>query len=152
MNSGAHHPTPRQLALIHVAKARLGLEEEEYRDLLESVTGRRSAADLEPGAAAALLHRFAELGFRPRAGPAPSRPGMASPSQIGYIQALWRDYTDGVNPGGLHTWLRRRFGISTTRRLTREMAQQTLVALKAMLGRKRGRRRAPAPKPSRPTN
>ncbi|PIQ25396.1 GemA protein [bacterium (Candidatus Blackallbacteria) CG13_big_fil_rev_8_21_14_2_50_49_14] len=37
----------KELGIIHAAKKRLGLDDDCYRDLLEGVTGKRSAADLD---------------------------------------------------------------------------------------------------------
>lgn len=37
----------RELAAIHVAKAQLGMDDDTYRAMLENMTGKRSAADLD---------------------------------------------------------------------------------------------------------
>ncbi len=129
----------RQLALLHVARRELGLDDTAYRDLLESATGVRSAADLDYAGFRALLRRLERLGFRPRGAPRDygRRPGMATPAQIDYIRGLWRRYRGRDDEAALRNWLHRRFGISDLRFLDRGMAHQTLVALKAMVARRR---------------
>lgn len=45
----------KELGLIHAAKARLGLDDELYRDTLESLTGKRSTADMTATERAAVM-------------------------------------------------------------------------------------------------
>lgn len=52
-------------ALVHVAKAKVGMTEEEYRDLLASV-GVKSSKDLTIRTFAVVMDRFKELGFKTR--------------------------------------------------------------------------------------
>lgn len=134
--------TQRQLALLHVAKARLGLDDESYRDLLEDEAGVRSAAELEPAGLSAVMERLARLGFRPRRrgvpGPysdVPRRPGMATAAQLNYLVALWRQYTGRADQRGLGDWLSRQCGVSDPARLDRPGVHKALVALKAMVAR-----------------
>jgi hypothetical protein len=128
--------TPRQLGLLHVAKARLGLDEQAYRDLLEDEAGVRSARDLDPAGFRAVLRRLQRLGFRPRPRPEEAqRPGLASPAQLDYIRGLWRRYTGRADGRGLDVWLRKQCGVSAPERLDRAGAHKALVALKAMVAR-----------------
>lgn len=57
------------LAKIHIAKKQLGLDEETYRDCVETVSrGRtRTAADLYEPEIDRLIKHFKTVGFRPRA-------------------------------------------------------------------------------------
>lgn len=55
----------RQMAMIHLARAALGMPEDSYRALLESETGKRSAADLDDAERRIVLNRFRRLGWRP---------------------------------------------------------------------------------------
>ena len=98
--------TRRQLALLHVARERLGLDEDAYRDLLELEAGVRSARELDAEGFRAVLRRLERLGFhpRPREDALPARPGMATPAQLSYLTGLWHRYTgrsDDPNPEGL---------------------------------------------------
>ncbi len=137
--------TRRQLALLHVAKARLGLDDETYRDLLEGETGVRSARDLDDVGFRAVLRRLRKLGFQPRAagavGRLADRPGMATARQLDYIRALWRRHAGADDAVHLRNWLRKRFGVDDLRFLDRRMAHETLVALKAMVARAEARER-----------
>ncbi|MBU8910673.1 MAG: regulatory protein GemA [Desulfobacterales bacterium] len=50
-------------AVIHIAKAQVGMSDEEYRDLLSSV-GVESSVDLTNRTFGKVMARFEELGFR----------------------------------------------------------------------------------------
>jgi Bacteriophage Mu, GemA protein len=128
--------TPRQLALLHVAKASLGLDEESYRDLLERESGVRSARDLDPEGFRAVVRRLERLGFHARRRDTlPERPGMASAAQRDYIRALWRRYTGRSDEAGLDAWLRKQCGAAGLAALDRAGAHKALTALKAMVSR-----------------
>ena len=71
----------KELGLIHVAKTKLALPDDEYRSILLAVTGKQSAADLDWQGRKKLLDHFKKLGFkvvaktaqRPRPQVAPNR-------------------------------------------------------------------------------
>lgn len=71
------------LAKIHVARQRLALCEESYRDLLRRVAGVDSAAALDQRGIDAVLREFRRLGFADR--PLPAR------AQGRKIRAIWAD-------------------------------------------------------------
>lgn len=54
----------RDLQKIHIAKKQLGLEEDDYRAILERITGKTSAAELTGGQRLAVLTEFRRLGWR----------------------------------------------------------------------------------------
>lgn len=61
-----------ELAKIHViARRNLGMDEDSYRDMLEMITGRRSAGDLDRHQRAAVLDHLAKLS-RPKLGAQPT--------------------------------------------------------------------------------
>lgn len=66
-----------QMAKIHIAKAQLGLDDEEYRSLLGRVAGVSSAKDLNPRQIAAVLAAFEKLGWQPKA---PAKQGRKRPN------------------------------------------------------------------------
>lgn len=72
-----------QKALLHIAKAQLGITDEDYRALLKAEGGVESSSDLDNRGLNRVLKRFAKLGFvntahRPRR----SQPkGLISPEQ-----------------------------------------------------------------------
>lgn len=65
----AADPRKRELALIHMAKAHLGLSDADYRYVIAQVTGtsKTSAADLTPGEREKLLQHFKAKGFKVKA-------------------------------------------------------------------------------------
>lgn len=97
--------TNAQLALVHVGKKRLHLDEETYRDILHVQGGVRSAKDLSPEGLDKVLARFAELGFagrpdgnrktprsrRPPAAPEDVTGQLPTPGQQGMLAHLWQD-------------------------------------------------------------
>lgn len=67
--------TPKQRALIHVAKSHLGMSDEDYRELLRQF-GVKSSNDLSRAQFKELLECFVELGFKaPEFNPATGRMG-----------------------------------------------------------------------------
>ncbi len=65
-----------ELAIIHIARQQLALEEDEYRDILQSITGKASAAELDWKGRKLLLDHFKNLGFKVVA----KKAGRAKPS------------------------------------------------------------------------
>jgi hypothetical protein len=63
--AGARSRRVRQLSAIHAARRDLGLDEETYRGVLETITGCRSAADLAPAALDRVLDWFSAQGWKP---------------------------------------------------------------------------------------
>lgn len=54
-----------ELALIHIAKAELGLDDGTYRDLLDAWTGEVSAGDMSEGQRHTAIENFKKMGFVP---------------------------------------------------------------------------------------
>jgi len=61
------------LAKIHIAWKQIGMSEDEYRDLIFAMFGKRSAGDLDGVGRKLLLERFKTIGFKPKG----RRPGQA---------------------------------------------------------------------------
>lgn len=130
-----------RLAMVHVARKQLGLDEEGYRDVLERVTGRRSAKDLTPHQLDLVIGEFKRLGFAPTSKPV--RRGLEGP-YAAKLQALWiaawnlgvvRDKSDKA----LTAFILRQTGIPASRWLRYpEDARKVIEALKAWLGREGG--------------
>lgn len=140
------------LAALHVAKKQLDLTEEDYRAVLERVTGRRSARELAAVEIGLVLDEFRRMGFMPT--PGRSRMPKVRRSAKGAmlldgpyaakLRALWiagwnlgvvRDRTDKA----LLAFVERQTKISHTRFL-REAgdASKAIEALKAWLAREAG--------------
>ena len=136
--------TRKQLALIHVAKSKLGMDDQEYRHTLLHFAGVESAKDLDREGFEAVMGYFEWQGFAPATPPAMKnapghRDGMATPAQLDFIRDLWRRYK-GEWDEGLGGWLEKSFGISDIRFLNAEGAQKAITALRSMTARKAGER------------
>lgn len=131
--------TRKHTSIIHVAKAQLGLTDDDYRAILQAVAGVDSSTELCDAGFEAVMYRFQQLGFesawnRRHFG---HRPGMASPGQVALIRELWADFTDGMGTDAtLGKWLRRQFKIEAVRFLPSDTARKAIGALKAMNARK----------------
>ena len=133
-----------QKAVIHIAKARLGLDEESYRDALEAHAGVRSAKDLDYNGFKAVMKHFESCGFRSSKLKAQSskrqpvsRPGMATVAQIRKIYALWQTlegswYERRNYWKALRGFLRKRFRVDHENFLTPEKAHQVIEAIKSI--------------------
>lgn len=134
--------TAKQIALVHIAKKRLDLDDEPYRRLLLACGGVQSSRDLDGAGFDLLMRAFARLGFesdcaRRNFG---HRRGMASVRQVEFIRRLWDDYTDGKGTDkGLRTWLERTFKVGALRFLDAGQARKVITALKAMNAKKTAR-------------
>lgn len=128
----------KKLALIHVAKAKLNLDDDSYRTVLAQVAGVTSSTELDQAGFEALMGFFEYCGFAPLQAKGPSfgaRPGMASFAQIEFIRTLWWEYTYERNEESLNKWLERCFKISSLRFLKAEVAPKVITALKSMKAR-----------------
>ena len=134
-------PTRRQLALLNVAKAKVGLSEDEWRAALAQVAGVASARDLDRAGFDAVMGLMEHLGFEPATPRGPSygtRPGFASPAQVQLVRTLWDEWTEGRGTErSLNTWLHRSFGVAHLRFLTAGGARGAITALKTMKARAR---------------
>lgn len=55
-----------KLAQIHIAKAQLGLSDEDYRAILARTAGVSSAKELTNRTVGGVMHEFRRLGFQPK--------------------------------------------------------------------------------------
>ena len=130
--------TNAQKALLHVAKTKLKLADDTYRQILVHVAGCTSSTELDRGGFEAVMGFMEYLGFRPLKKIGPdfgARPGMASFAQVELIRALWAEWSNGND--GLNNWLVKFFKVSSLRFLTVEAAPKVIAALKAMKTHKR---------------
>lgn len=128
--------TPKQIALLHVAKKQLGLDDDTYRAVLERVTGCDSAADLtQPGFTAAVKY-FTAMGFRSTRSYG-YRPTMATPPQVDLIRSLWAKFLgrEDENDTELNKWLDRFHKVSSLRFVDNKKAAKVISALRAMISR-----------------
>ncbi|QPC44606.1 regulatory protein GemA [Kaustia mangrovi] len=138
--------TKAQIGAIHALKARAGLDEEAYRDMLETRTGKRSSTALSRAEAIAVIDHLKLVSNRPghgvEAAPKPARGAQALDGPYaGVCRALWisawnlglvRDRTDRA----LVSFVRRQTGIDHLNWVRDPMdARQAIEALKSWIAR-----------------
>jgi len=130
----------KQVALVHVARKELGLDDAIYRAVLEQCGGVESAGDLDSEGFERVMTCLTRMGFRSDwlKRTFGHRPGFASPGQVDLIRKLWRKWSDEGDETGLDHWLEHKFQVSALRFATPEIAHKVITALKAMTARKRG--------------
>lgn len=138
--------TKRQLALIHIAKQKLDMDDREYRHALLHFTGVESSKELDQDGLDVMMGYFEYLGFAPVRPPDTKnnpghRPGMATPAQLDYIRDMWRRYK-GEWDTGLNGWLQKSYGVSALRFLDSETAGKAITGLKAMANRPKAKKSA----------
>lgn len=125
-----------QLALLRVAKAQLGLSDQDYRAELERHGGSASATALDARGFEAVLNRFRQLGFvtERRQHGYGDRLGMATDAQLDLIRRLWAEASGGLPEARLNAWLQH-FGVSALRFTTKSKAAKVIAALRAWRAR-----------------
>lgn len=92
-------------AIINIAKAQLGLDEDDYRAILVRVTGVASLRAMSERQKIAVLDELKRLGFRVRSGGRPLPPSVKP--YVRLIHALWKTcHRLGVIENGSRTALR----------------------------------------------
>lgn len=128
------------LASIHIGRKVLGLDEVVYREMLFSVTGKRSCREMSEEELERVLEEMERVGFKPRRrhddllGRSPE---MASPGQLRLIEFLWGQVSRSPDlERSLRQFLRGMVGVANLRWLTAEQASRVIEALKAMRRRR----------------
>lgn len=136
-------PSGKQLALLHVAKNQLGLDDSAWRALLSDAALVESASDLDNRGFDEVLEALKDLGFKTTADPARARPafgecdGKASNAQIAKVRRLWFEYSGRDDDKPLSKWLQSSFKVSALRFLDYATASRVIEALKKMAARPR---------------
>lgn len=145
----------QQITLLHVAKNKLGIGDELYHDILESVAGVSSTTKITKGQFDLLLEHFRGLGFKIKRKPSKGqkkyeefagRPDMATPSQLRYIEAMYTEWINLKYPDkdnqpyigpGLRHFLRYHYHVDSMRFVTRKVGIMAIEGLKNALNRER---------------
>ncbi|MBL0634197.1 gp16 family protein [Aeromonas dhakensis] len=138
----------RLLKLVQVGRRELGLDEEEYRALLEQVTGARSAKGMSASKLDAVITAMKGLGFKVKGGDkvtgrrSPPSSAKVQATEVRKLRAIWITMKqDGLLHDGsedaLGSFIRRMtasanggVGISRAEWLTSALAERVLEALK----------------------
>lgn len=138
--------TKKQIALLHVAKKELALDDDTYRAILARFGNCESAADLEAAGFTMVVNYFTAMGFRSTWTKRTYgyRPTMASPAQVELIRKLWGKFSGELDPDDgdmeLNKWLDRFHKVSSLRFVDSKKAAKVITGLKAMTLRKREER------------
>lgn len=130
----------KKLSLLHVAKSRLGLSDEDYRAILRRVAGVESSTELDEVSFDLVMQYFERLGFKSDWSERNfgHRVGMASPQQVALIRSLWSDWTGGKGTDAdLGRWLFRSYKVSSVRFLDAGLAGKAINGLRAMVKRRK---------------
>lgn len=138
------------IAKIHIARSQLGMSDDAYRDMLERVTGARTAGKLAMPALEAVLAEMRRLGFRAQPARRPTNPK----AQVRMIFAIWKDLKPFLEDGSdtaLRAFCERQTrspkhpaGVSAPEFLGPHEANLVVEGLKAWLARCRTRARTQA--------
>jgi hypothetical protein len=129
-----------QIAVIHVAKKQLALDDDSYRAVLNRFGGVDSAADLGLEGFENLMRHMSALGFKSdwSARTFGERRGMASPKQVDFIRDLWEKFHGpDEKEAALSAWLRRCHKVDALRFIDAKKAGAVITALKSMSVRPR---------------
>ena len=136
-----------ELAVIHVAKKQLGLDDDLYHSIVERISGKfraepvSSSGQMTPRERAALIEELRTRGFRkivrPERREEPSAPGDG---QLKKILALWGDLVatgtlHDPSEKGLRHFVKRQTGLEAARWLTAAQSNKVIEGLKAWLAR-----------------
>jgi len=122
----------KKLAVIHITLKELGLAEQEYRDILEKVTGVRSSRELDEAGFRKLMRYFARSKhYRVNAD------GMTFRQKL-YIRNLVEDL--GWNPFHFHNFLMKYYHTDGVDKLSKAEASKLIQSLKQIIAGKAGHR------------
>lgn len=126
----------KQKAILHIAKAQLGLSEEQYREILKEHGGAESSVQLDDFGFDKVLRFFVKMGFKKKtAGRHGGRP-LPEFSSEGQRKVLYHLMEDlDWWPSRLIGFVKKMTGKERVEELSGKEAQRVIEALKAMRNR-----------------
>ena len=128
--------TPKQIQLIHIAKQKLGICDDNYRSILAEFFKVTSSKELSERQADKLITHFVRTGFKiPARKAAPKGKNIVSlptPFQMELIEVLKSNIVWKAGEAGYQLWLEKRMRLSRIR--TKQEAAKVIEGLKGMLG------------------
>lgn len=124
----------KQIGAIHFGKKSLGLDEDTYRAMLERVTGKTSAADMDTRELALVLDEMRRLGVKRKPGTEKDFTRSADPL-LRKMFAMWKAMgADGIviDPSrpALRAFVKRQTGIDNPEWLTGSDVSKVIEAFK----------------------
>ena len=124
----------KQKAILHIAKAQLGLSEEQYREILKAHGGAESSVHLDDFGFDKVLRFFVKMGFeKKRATRRVAPTDFATEGQRKVLYHLMEDL--GWWPARLLGFIRKMTGKEKAEELSGKEAQRVIEGLKAMRDR-----------------
>ncbi|MGR3760913.1 gp16 family protein [Roseobacteraceae bacterium NS-SX3] len=125
------------LAQIHIGRKELGLDDETYRDVLDRVTGQRSAGGLSETARKAVIAELKRLGFKPGRTTGARRRPASGKRYVRKVFAVWGELKrDGIwrdsSLQSLRKFVKRLTGCDDPEWLSFEQASKVIEALMQM--------------------
>lgn len=122
------------IKLIHVAKRSLNMDESSYRNILQTIGGAASAADLSVPKLELVLEHLKKCGFTVRSNKKPQR-NLADDQQSKMIRGLWLELANsGVvkdpSEQALASFVKRMTKVSALQWLSSKQASQVIENLK----------------------
>lgn len=100
----------KDLARIHLAKKELGLDEDTYRDMLEALTGQRSASGLDAKGRWKVMQHLARAGAKAAQGPFPGRPAIVRRDKAALLAKIEAQLAEAGRPWAyVHAMARKMF-------------------------------------------
>ena len=125
------------LAKVHIAKAQLGLDDEQYRDILRRVTGKESASQCRYSQLVDLINEFKALGWKT----VQKKAFRKAPSDpVKKIYALWGKLqklgaVQSTDKTALDAFVKKYTGIDSVQWITPEQQSRIIEILKQWLKR-----------------
>lgn len=125
----------KTIQLIHIAKAQVGLSEEDYRAVLESTTGKTSCSEMTLFELDETLKAMKKLGFRvKKLETKEDEIGWdASEEQMNYIKGMWELVARDKSDRALYRFIRRITGAAHPRFMRSADSQKVITALRKMM-------------------
>ena len=124
----------KQKAILHIAKAQLGLSEEQYREILKAQGGAESSVQLDDFGFEKVLRFFGKMGFKKKRATRRVAPtDFATEGQRKVLYHLMEDL--GWWTSRLLGFIKKMTGKEHVEQLSGREAQRVIEALKAMRNR-----------------
>lgn len=125
------------IQLIHIAKSQLKLDDDVYRDILQSTTAKTSTKDMTLQQLESVLDRFKQLGFKTESKKTPGAnvKNLASDDQSKLIRRLWlllheAGQVRNSSEQALAAFIQRQIGVSALQFLSTDSASKVIENLK----------------------
>lgn len=136
------------LAKVHLASKALGMVDDDYRELLQRITGLRSAGDCDNHQLGAVIAEFERLGFKstPRAAarPAPANHPVARKARAMWISLHQLGAVEDPSERALEAFCKRQLGVDRLHWVDQSQGYRLIEALKAIAERSGWRQDVPS--------